>query len=83
MLKQGHSVVIARISVSAIICWWSGMCLTWIHIILVKRWCLWIHAWALLLVGGLESISLDPSVGVFGHFELAALSRLQHLKCFC
>ena len=39
------------------------------------------HAWALLLVGGLEKpMFLYPSNGVVGRFHLAALLHLPHLK---
>jgi len=32
-------------------------------------------------LGGLDSIVFEPSHGVFGRFDLAALLRLPHLAC--
>ena len=41
----------------------------------------WIHACVSLLVGVWNPLSLDPSSGVLGRFDLAALLQLPHLKC--
>ena len=42
----------------------------------------WMYAWVFLLIGGVDPLFLDPSDGVFGRFDLAALCGCRPLH-FC
>ena len=42
----------------------------------------WMSAWVRLLIGGVDPLFLDPSDGVFGRFDLAALCGCRTLN-FC